>query len=77
MTVWGHYALEITNINDLQVETIGDAYMYVSGLPIRNGDKHAVEVTNCAMDLLSGIVGFKVRHLDDYVLRIRIGECIF
>ena len=48
--------------------------MYVSGLPIRNGDNHAVEVTNCAMDLLSGIVGFKVRHLEDYVLRIRIGE---
>ena len=56
------------------METIGDAYMYVSGLPIRNGDNHAVEVTNCAIDLLSGIVGFKVRHLPDYELKIRIGR---
>ena len=58
-----------------KVETIGDAYMLVSGLPIKNGDNHAVEIVNCSMDLLSAIVDYKVDHMpDDYQLRIRIGR---
>ena len=30
----------------MQIETIGDAYMAVSGLPVSNGPLHAREVTN-------------------------------
>ena len=60
-----------------KVETIGDAYMVVSGVPIKNGDNHAVEIANTAMDLLSGIIDFKVDHMPDYTLRIRIGEWIY
>ena len=49
----------------------------VSGLPNKNGDRHAVEIANCAMDLLSGILNFKVSHMpEDYVLRLRIGRNI-
>ena len=47
-----------------------------SGLPIRNGIRHAVEVTNCAMDLLSQVTQFKVQHVPDYVLQIRIGQSV-
>lgn len=35
----------------VQVETIGDAYMVVGGLPIRS-DRHAENVCNQALDML-------------------------
>ena len=33
------------NLKVTQIETIGDAYMAVSGLPVSNGPLHAREVT--------------------------------
>lgn len=47
----------------IQVETIGDAYMCVSGLPNRNGSRHAGEIATMSLDLLSAISGIKVAHL--------------
>ena len=56
-----------------QVETIGDAYMCVSGLPNRNGDRHAVEIANMSLDLRDCVKRFKIRHLPERCLMIRIG----
>ncbi|XP_070572062.1 atrial natriuretic peptide receptor 1-like [Ptychodera flava] len=56
-----------------KVETIGDAYMVVSGLPQRNGNRHAAEITNCALDLLSTVTHFKIRHRSREKLQLRIG----
>ena len=43
-----------------QVETIGDAYMVVSGLPLRNGDLHAREISRMSLALLTAIHDIKV-----------------
>ena len=44
------------------METINDSYMVASGLPIRNEDKHAVEIANMALDLLNGSSKFIIPH---------------
>lgn len=56
-----------------QVETIGDAYMVVSGLPVRNGNKHAREISRMALSLLSAVYRFKIRHRPGEQLKLRIG----
>ena len=57
----------------MQVETIGDAYMVVSGLPGRNGINHAREVGRMALALLNAVRSFKIRHRPGEQLKLRIG----
>ncbi|XP_044287369.1 guanylate cyclase 2G-like [Varanus komodoensis] len=56
-----------------KVETIGDAYMVASGLPIRNGTKHVEEIATMSLHFLSEIISFRIRHMPDEKLRLRIG----
>lgn len=56
-----------------KVETIGDAYMVASGIPVRNGNRHAAEIANMSLDILSAVGTFKMRHMPDVPVRIRIG----
>lgn len=56
-----------------KVETIGDSYMVVSGLPKRNGILHAGEIANMSLDLLSDMCHFKIKHLPEKQLQLRIG----
>uniref|UniRef100_A0AAQ4RN06 Guanylate cyclase n=1 Tax=Gasterosteus aculeatus aculeatus TaxID=481459 RepID=A0AAQ4RN06_GASAC len=64
----------IIGLHDVyKVETIGDAYMVASGVPTRNGNRHAAEMANMSLDILHCIGTFKMRHMPDLKVRIRIG----
>ncbi|XP_078664612.1 atrial natriuretic peptide receptor 1-like [Branchiostoma floridae x Branchiostoma belcheri] len=63
----------IDNYDVYKVETIGDAYMVVSGLPLRNGNLHAREVARMSLALLAAVRSFKIRHRPQDQLKLRIG----
>ncbi|KAK7089897.1 hypothetical protein V1264_024469, partial [Littorina saxatilis] len=63
----------IENFDVYKVETIGDAYMVVSGLPEKNGDLHAREVARMSLMLLEAVKSFKIRHRPKEQLKLRIG----
>uniref|UniRef100_A0A4W5MYB1 Guanylate cyclase n=1 Tax=Hucho hucho TaxID=62062 RepID=A0A4W5MYB1_9TELE len=63
----------IDNFDVYKVETIGDAYMVVSGLPVRNGKLHGREIARMALALLHAVRTFKIRHRPDQQLKLRIG----
>ncbi len=56
-----------------QVETIGDAYMVVSGLPVKNGLNHAREIARMSLRLLEKVKTFRIRHRPQDKMKLRIG----
>ncbi|KAK6754096.1 hypothetical protein RB195_013228 [Necator americanus] len=56
-----------------KVETIGDGYLCVSGLPHRNGNEHAKEVAEMSFELLRSIRSFRIPHLPNEKINIRVG----
>ena len=56
-----------------KVETIGDAYMVVSGLPSRNGTRHASEIATMSLALLETVRYFTIPHIPEEQLCLRIG----
>ncbi|XP_067094422.1 atrial natriuretic peptide receptor 1 [Osmerus mordax] len=63
----------IDNFDVYKVETIGDAYMVVSGLPVRNGKLHGREIARMALALQDAVRTFKIRHRPHQQLKLRIG----
>ncbi|KAG8273716.1 Nitrogen permease regulator 2 [Homalodisca vitripennis] len=63
----------IENFDVYKVETIGDAYMVVSGLPMRNGNQHAREIARMSLALLNAVLTFTIRHRPKDQLKLRIG----
>lgn len=47
--------------------------MVVSGLPNRNGNRHAVDISRMALDILSFMGTFELSHLPGLPVWIRIG----
>ena len=56
-----------------KVETIGSIYMVVSGVPLRNGNRHVVEIATMALDILESTEDFVIPHLPGRQLVLRIG----
>ena len=56
-----------------KVATIGDAYIVASGLPIRNGDRHAAEIAAMALEMIESIKGFEIPHIPGSFLNMRVG----
>ncbi|XP_052677730.1 atrial natriuretic peptide receptor 1-like [Crassostrea angulata] len=56
-----------------KVETIGDAYMVVAGLPERIGSLHAKEIADLSLTIRESVRSFQISHLPNEQLKIRIG----
>ncbi|WKY12613.1 hypothetical protein Q1695_003871 [Nippostrongylus brasiliensis] len=56
-----------------KVETIGDGYLCASGLPARNGVQHIKEICDLALELVMGLKDFRVPHLPQESISIRVG----
>lgn len=56
-----------------KVETIGDAYMVVSGIPQENGTRHLMNLADVSLDIMEYLADFPVPHRKDQRMRIRIG----
>ncbi|VDL85873.1 unnamed protein product [Schistocephalus solidus] len=71
--IYSTFDATIEKFDVYKVETIGDAYMVASGLPIRNGNLHGGEVATMALELLSLSGDLAIRHLPDVPILLRMG----
>ncbi|XP_037318972.2 guanylyl cyclase C isoform X2 [Pungitius pungitius] len=71
--IYGGFDTIVDHHDVYKVETIGDAYMVASGLPKRNGNRHAVDICRMALEILAFIGNFQLRHLPGIPVWIRIG----
>ncbi|ELU04879.1 hypothetical protein CAPTEDRAFT_138341, partial [Capitella teleta] len=71
--LWTVFDDIIARYDVYKVETIGDAYMVASGIPVPNEDAHASEIAMMSLDIVSSVMTFKIRHRPDKQLEVRIG----
>ncbi|KAI6205056.1 hypothetical protein M3Y94_00749300 [Aphelenchoides besseyi] len=56
-----------------KVETIGDAYLVVSGIPQENGTRHLMNLSDVSLEIRTYLKDFTVPHRKTERIRIRIG----
>uniref|UniRef100_A0A0K0FAK7 Heat-stable enterotoxin receptor (inferred by orthology to a human protein) n=1 Tax=Strongyloides venezuelensis TaxID=75913 RepID=A0A0K0FAK7_STRVS len=63
----------IEGLDVYKVETTGDGYLCVSGLPHYNGNNHVIEIAKLALGFIKTCQEFKIIHLPDEKIMLRIG----
>jgi guanylate cyclase len=63
----------ISEFDVYKVETIGDGYLCVSGLPHRNGNEHAKHIANMSLSFMKSLGRFTIPHLPGERISLRIG----
>ncbi|GMT22362.1 hypothetical protein PFISCL1PPCAC_13659, partial [Pristionchus fissidentatus] len=58
-----------------KVETIGDAYMFVSGVPEENGFRHVTNICSIALDIHNFLHEYRAPHSPSLRVRCRLGVC--
>ncbi|XP_052214041.1 uncharacterized protein LOC127832559 [Dreissena polymorpha] len=56
-----------------KVETIGDAYLVVSGVPNPNGKRHASEIASLSLDIMEHVNRMEIPHIPGTYVQLRIG----
>jgi len=56
-----------------KVETISSVYMCVSGIPIRNGQRHVTEIARMSLDIIDAAQRFHIASMPEVRLSLRIG----
>ncbi|TMS37583.1 hypothetical protein L596_004484 [Steinernema carpocapsae] len=56
-----------------KVETIGDAYMVVSGIPEENGLRHLMHMSDVAIEIMKFLITYEIPHRKSQRMRIRLG----
>ncbi|XP_062609740.1 atrial natriuretic peptide receptor 2-like [Saccostrea cucullata] len=63
----------ISRYDVYKVETIGDAYMVVSGLPKENGNRHSGEIASMSLSILTRLQFYRMKAIPDQNIMVRIG----
>ncbi|XP_055995313.1 atrial natriuretic peptide receptor 1-like [Ostrea edulis] len=63
----------ISTFDVYKVETIGDAYMVVSGLPERNENAHSGQIGSMSLAILKQLKQFKLKAIPEQKVMVRIG----
>ena len=63
----------LANHDVYKLESINDAYLVASGVPVKNGSEHVREIAYCALDAKEAFETFRARHRPAHKFKIRIG----
>ncbi|KAK4337289.1 hypothetical protein RND71_043287 [Anisodus tanguticus] len=61
----------LANHDVYKLESINDAYLVASGVPIKNGQEHVREIAYCAIEAREAISKFKARHDPSFNFKLR------